>query len=176
MMSLSDYNIAVLAEDLYQELELWYPYYRFQEAGAEVEVLGTGEPSYTSKRGYPVNIDRDVSTADPGAYDAVIIPGGYAPDRMRAHAPLIDFVRAMDEHGKVVAFICHAGWVAVSAGILEGRRCTSVASIQDDMVNAGAEWVDEAVVRDGNLISSRVPPDLPDFCRTIIEALTEQQS
>jgi protease I len=112
-----------------------------------------------------------VDDASADEFDAVVIPGGYSPDRMRRHKPLVEFVRSMHRNGRVVAFICHAGWVPASADILEGKRVTSVASIRDDLVNAGAQWVDEPVVRDGNLISSRRPSDLPAFCRTIIAAV-----
>lgn len=170
-MELSEKRIAVLAEDLYEELELWYPFYRMKEAGAEVRILGTGRPEYHGKHGLPVHADMRVEEAAVDDFDAVVIPGGYSPDRMRRHAPLVEFVRAMSEAGKLVAFICHAGWVPISAGIVEGHEVTSFPSIQDDLRNAGAAWLDREVVRDGNLISSRSPADLPAFCRTIIEVL-----
>ncbi|MDQ7030722.1 MAG: type 1 glutamine amidotransferase domain-containing protein [Ardenticatenia bacterium] len=170
-MELKGKRVAVLVEDLYQELEFWYPYLRLKEAGAEVVVLGTGKETYTSKHGYPARADRPVEAVSPDEFDAVIIPGGYAPDLMRRSPALVEFVRQMDAQGRIVAFICHAGWVPISAGILRGRMVTSFFSIKDDMVNAGAEWVDREVVRDGNLISSRTPADLPAFCRTIIKAL-----
>ncbi|MFP3896466.1 MAG: type 1 glutamine amidotransferase domain-containing protein [Anaerolineales bacterium] len=171
-MELQGKRIAILAEDNYEDPELWYPFYRMKEAGAEVSVVGMpGVETYESKHGYPVSVDVYAEDVSPEDFDAVIIPGGYAPDRMRRHAAMLDLVRDMFEQGRFVAFICHAGWVPVSAGIVEGRRVTSVSSIKDDLINAGAEWVDEAVVRDGNLISSRTPVDLPVFCRTIIEAL-----
>jgi protease I len=171
-MELEGKRIAILAEDLYQELELWYPLLRMREAGASVRVVGMpGAGEYQSKHGYPVKVDvaADEVTADD--FDAVIIPGGYAPDRMRRHPPMLDLVRGLFERGGVVAFICHAGWVPISAGILKGKRVTSFSAIKDDMVNAGADWVDAEVVQDGNLISSRTPADLPAFCRTIIAAL-----
>ena len=172
-MELSGMRVAVLAEDIYEDLELWYPKLRLTEAGATVHVLGTGKESYQSKRGYEVLVDGTVDVAKPEEYSAVIIPGGYAPDKMRAHEPLVEFVRAMNAKGRLVAYICHAGWVAASAGIVSGRKLTSFWSIKDDMIHAGADWVDEEVVRDGNLISSRVPSDLPAFCREIIGALSE---
>lgn len=172
-MKLDGKRVAILAEDVYEDLELWYPYYRLKEAGADVVVLGTGKETYESKHGYPVQADTPVDEVSPDDFDAVVIPGGYSPDKMRRHPPMIDFVRDTDAAGKIVAFICHAGWVPVSAGIVEGRTVTSFFSIKDDMVNAGANWVDREVVRDGNLISSRTPDDLPAFCRTIIGALVE---
>ena len=171
-MSLSDKHIAILAEDNYQELELHYPRLRLIEAGARVSVLGAGKHSYHSGKGYAIKVDADIAEVDVNDFDAVVIPGGMAPDRMRRHRAMVDFVRALHEKEKPVAWICHAGWMAVSADIIRGRRVTSFASIRDDMVNAGGDWVDEEVVVDGHLISSRVPDDLPAFCRAIIEALS----
>jgi len=171
-MSLEGKRVAVLAEESYQELELWYPLLRLREAGAEVKVIGTGSArTYGSKHGYPVTVDAAADEVSADDFDAVVIPGGYAPDRMRRYPALLDFVREMDAQGKVVAAICHAGWVLVSAGILKGRRATCFFAIKDDLVNAGATYLDQPVVRDGNLITSRVPDDLPAFCQAIIEAL-----
>jgi protease I len=168
-------RIAVLAEDMYEDLELWYPLIRMKEAGADVDVVGMpGVESYDSKHGYPARVTVAVDEVSAGHFDAVIIPGGYAPDRMRRHKPLLDLVRGVFDKGGIVAFICHAGWVPISAGIVAGKRVTSFFAIKDDLVNAGAEWVDEPVVQDGNLISSRTPSDLPAFCRAIIAALERQ--
>lgn len=171
-MELEGKRIAVLAEDHYEDLELWYPLLRMREAGAEVTVIGMpGVESYSSKHGYPVRVDAvaaDVSAED---FDGIIIPGGYAPDRMRRHKAMLDLVRGIFRRGGAVAMICHAGWVPISAGIVEGKTVTSVSAIRDDLLNAGAEWVDQEVVVDGNLISSRGPNDLPAFCRAIIAAL-----
>jgi len=171
-MELEGKRVAVLAEELYQELELWYPLLRLREAGAEVLVVGTGSAdTYSSKHGYPVEVDAAADSVCADDFDAVIIPGGYAPDRMRRYPAVVGLVREMDAQGKVVAAICHAGWVLVSAGVLEGRKATCFFAIKDDMVNAGAIYLDQPVVRDGNLITSRTPDDLPVFCRTIIAAL-----
>ncbi|HEC35109.1 MAG TPA: type 1 glutamine amidotransferase, partial [Anaerolineae bacterium] len=171
-MELKSKRIAILAEDMYQELELWYPLLRMREAGAEVQVIGTGSAeTYGSKHGYPVAVDAAADEVRAEDFDAVVIPGGYAPDRMRRYPALVDFVREMDAQGKVVAAICHAGWVLASAGVLRGRRATCFFAIKDDLVNAGAAYVDAEVVRDGNLITSRTPDDLLAFCRTIIAAL-----
>ena len=170
-MSIQNKHIAILAEDDYQELELHYPRLRLIEAGARVSVLGAGKDVYHSKNGYTAECDADVAAVDAGDFDAVVIPGGMAPDKMRRHESMVKFVRALNEAGKPVAWICHAGWMAVSADIIRGRRVTSFSSIRDDMVNAGGDWVDEAVVVDGNLISSRVPGDLPEFCKALLEAL-----
>lgn len=171
-MELEGKRIAVLAEDMYQELELWYPLLRMREAGAEASVVGMpGVKEYSSKHGYPVQVDVAAGAVSADDFDAVIIPGGYAPDRMRRHQPMLDLVRGVFERGGAVAAICHAGWVPISAGIVNGKRVTSVSAIKDDLVNAGAEWVDQEVVQDGNLITSRTPVDLPAFCRTIIAHL-----
>ncbi len=146
---------------------------RFREAGAEVSVVGTGaKETYESKHGYPASADAAADDVTAGTFDAVVIPGGYAPDRMRRCKPMVKLVRDMFEQGKVVAAICHGGWMLVSAGVLTGKRATSFIAIRDDMVNAGAEWEDAEVVVDGNLITSRTPDDLPAFCRAIIEGLS----
>ena len=173
-MGIDSKRIAMLAEDQYEDLELWYPLIRMKEAGARVDVVGMpGVETYRSKHDYPVGVDVSVDDVSAEDFDAVIIPGGYAPDRIRRHAALLDLVRGVFEQGGVVAFICHAGWVPISAGIVEGRRVTSFDAIKDDLVNAGADWVDEEVVQDDNLISSRTPADLAAFCRTIIARLSE---
>ncbi|MGD1995951.1 MAG: type 1 glutamine amidotransferase domain-containing protein [Anaerolineae bacterium] len=171
-MELKGKRIAILAEDNYQELELWYPLLRMREAGAEVKVVGMpGVEVYHSKHGYPVNPDVAASDVSAEDFDAVIVPGGYAPDRMRRHPPMLDLVRGVFERGGIIGAICHAGWVPISAGIVKGKRLTSVSAIKDDLINAGAEWVDQEVVQDDNLITSRMPGDLPAFCRAIIAAL-----
>ena len=173
-MQLTGKRIAILAENLFEDLELWYPYYRLKEAGAEVQILGTGAESYKGKNGLSVKPNRKVVDVSSDEFDAVVIPGGYSPDHMRRHQPLIEFVHSMAEKNKLVAYICHAGWVAISAKIVAGRQVTSFSSIKDDLENAGARWIDQEVVRDGNLVSSRKPDDLPAFCRTIIEALANR--
>ena len=171
-MRLEGKRIAVLAEELFEDLELWYPLIRMREAGADVTVVGTAKSAtYHGKHGMPVQAEVASKDVAPEDFDAVIIPGGYAPDQMRRHQATLDLVLGIFERGGVVAMICHAGWVPISAGIVEGKRATSFFAIKDDMVNAGAIWEDKAVVRDGNLISSRTPDDLPVFCRAIIDAL-----
>ncbi|SRR6266536_5413497 len=171
-MTLAGKRIAILAENMYQEMELWVPYYRLKEEGAEVKVVGAGgAKSYTSKHGYPVSVDVQADHVKAVEFDAVIVPGGYAPDMMRRHPAMVSLVREASQQGKVVAAICHAGWMLVSAGILKGRRATSFFSIKDDLIAAGANWVDEEVVVDGTLITSRKPDDLPAFCRAIVGAL-----
>ncbi|MGQ0570095.1 MAG: type 1 glutamine amidotransferase domain-containing protein [Armatimonadota bacterium] len=173
-MHLKDTRVAVLAEEIYEDLELWYPVLRLREAGAEVKIIGpkAGEV-YKSKHGYPARADLSMDDVNAADFDALVIPGGYAPDRMRRHAAMLNLVRAMHEAKKPIAFICHAGWVPISAGIVRGRTLTSVSAIKDDLVNAGAKWVDQEVVVDGNLISSRTPPDLPAFCRELVTMLSQ---
>ena len=174
-MSLSGKRVAILAENLYQEMELWVPYYRLKEEGAEVKVLGAGgAKSYASKHGYPVAVDAQADAVSAVEFDAVVVPGGYAPDMMRRHAAMVKLVREAVQHGKVVAAICHAGWMLASADVVRGRRVTSFSSIKDDMVHAGGQWVDEEVVVDGALITSRRPDDLPAFCREIVKALAKK--
>jgi len=171
-MRLSGKRIALLVAELYQELEFWYPYYRLREEGAEVVPVGPEVKVYKSKLGYPAEAKLAAEDAEAAEFDGVVIPGGYAPDLMRRDPAMVRLVREAHAQGKVVAAICHAGWMLASAGILQGRRVTSVSSIKDDLKNAGAEWVDREVVRDANLITSRFPDDLPAFCRAISEALS----
>ncbi len=171
-MSLMGKRVAVLAEQDYEDLELWYPLLRLRGEGASVIVVGTGSAAtYTSKYGYPVNADVAAEQVDAKDVDAVVVPGGYAPDKLRRYPAVLNLVRQVFEQGKLVAFICHGGWVPISAGIVKGRRLTSVSAIKDDLVNAGATWVDEEVVQDGNMITSRRPPDLPAFSDAIVAYL-----
>jgi protease I len=172
-MELKGKKIAILAADLYEDNELWYPYYRMKEAGAEVNVVGTTSSAdvVESKHGYPVEIDLKADKVDPDDFDAIIIPGGYAPDKLRRCKATLSFVKSVFDQNKVIAAICHAGWVPISAGILKGKKATSVSAIKDDMQNAGVDWVDQEVVVDGNLITSRTPADLPAFCVEIIKTL-----
>ncbi len=171
-MDLKGKRIAVLVDNVYQELEVWYPVLRFREAGAEVVlVAGKAGQTYSSKLGYPCRSDISYDDARAADFDGVIAPGGFAPDYIRRHAKAIEFVRQMFEEGKLVAGICHGPWVLCSAGVLQGRRATSFFSIKDDVVNAGARWEDAEVVRDANLVTSRRPEDLPAFCRAAMEVL-----
>ncbi len=173
-MKLKGKRAALLVEEMYNDFEVWIPYYRLLEEGVEVTVVGSGAAStYQSKYGIPIGVDKNAADITVDQFDAIVIPGGYAPDKMRIHPEMVSLVRDAFNRGKVVAAICHAGWMLVSAGILKGKRATSFIAIKDDMVNAGALWEDSELVRDGNLITSRKPADLPAFCRTLVEAMGE---
>lgn len=171
MAELTGKRAAILVEDLYQELEVWYPYLRFKEADADVVTVGTGKKSYKSKLGYEVEAAADVREVKAATFDVVIVPGGYAPDILRRHEAVNQFVADMFNGGKVVGSICHGLWVCASAGILRGRTVTSFFAIKDDCTNAGAKWVDKEVVVDGKLVTSRNPFDLPAFMSETIRLM-----
>jgi len=172
-MRLSGKRAALLVEEIYNDFEVWIPYYRLLEEGVQVTVIGSGTAStYHSKYGIPIDVDKNASEVSAADFDAIVIPGGYAPDKMRIHQEMVSLVRDAFNSGKIVAAICHAGWMLVSAGVLKGKKATSYIAIKDDMINAGAIWEDSELVRDGNLITSRTPADLPAFCRTLIEAIS----
>lgn len=171
-MSLKNKKIVILVEHHYQDLEVWVPYYRLQEEGAKVIFAGTGSAqNYVGKYGYPVKAEQTTDKLKAKDFDGVIIPGGWAPDFLRRYDSALEFVREMDQAGKIVAAICHAGWVLASAGIVQGRTLTCFSAIKDDLIHAGAKVVDQEVVVDKNLITSRTPDDLPAFCRAIIKGL-----
>ncbi len=170
-MSLSGKNIAILTEDMFNEFELIYPYYRLQEAGARVIVVGTsGGATYRAKSGLAFVSDKGSGEVSGADFDGLVIPGGYAPDHMRRHQATVRLVKEIFAAGKPVAAVCHGGWMLASAEVVAGRRCTSFFSIKDDLVHAGARWEDAEVVVDGNLITSRTPDDLPAFMRAYIAA------
>ncbi len=171
-MPLTGKRVLIFAGPLYEDLELWYPKIRLEEEGATTTIAGTGERTYQGKRGYPITVDVDVAQVEARDFHGLMIPGGYAPDIMRRSPRLLQLTRQIFQAGKPVAFICHAGWVPISAGIVKGKRVTSVGAIRDDLVNAGALWEDSPVVTDGNLISSRTPADLPAFMKELIRQLS----
>lgn len=167
-------RIAVLVEDFYQDLEVWYPILRLREAGCEAVAIGPQKKTYKSKHGYEIPADASVDEVSAEDFDAVVVPGGFAPDYLRRHAKINSFVRDIFKSGKPVAAICHGLWVCVSAGILKGKTATSFFAIKDDVSNAGAKWVDTEVCVDGNLISSRKPEDLPAFMKALFGALEKK--
>jgi protease I len=165
-------SVLLLAADDFEDMELLYPLYRLREEGVQVTVAGLDNHPVTGKKGHgPVPVDTTVDEVAERYFDALVIPGGYAPDKLRRSDDVLDLVRAFDRAGKPIAFICHAGWVPISAKILKGRRATSVGAIRDDMVNAGVDWVDEAAVVDGNLISARTPADLGPWMKALLHTL-----
>lgn len=171
--SLKGKRVAILVEKQYEDLELWYPYHRLREAGVEVFLVGPkADETYPSKHGYPAKATKGVGSVNAADLDGIIIPGGYAPDHMRTNAAMVKLVRDCVEQDKVVSAICHAGWMLCSANVLKGKRVTSYVAIKDDMINAGANWIDEEVVRDGNLVTSRKPDDLPMFMQATLECLS----
>lgn len=175
-MRLKGKQAVVLVDQLYQELEVWYPLYRLREEGAETFLVGIeAGKSYPSKMGYPAVSDKAAADVRVDKLDCLIIPGGFAPDHMRRHEVINRLVADAVNQGKVVAAICHGPWMLCSAKVLRGRKVTSFFAIKDDVTNAGAEWTDAEVVVDKNLITSRKPDDLPAFMRATIDALCEKR-
>ena len=171
---LKEKKIIILIEDMFNVFEFWYPYYRLKEAGAEVTVVGSGRSEvFTGKPATECKADLSADQVSAKDYDGVVIPGGYAPDMMRRFPAMVNLVKDLDSDGKLVAAICHAGWMLASAEIISGRKLTSFFAIKDDLVHAGAEWVDQEVVVDANLITSRTPDDLPAFMKAILHFLDQ---
>jgi protease I len=176
-MALSGRKALVLAADDFEDMELLYPVCRLIEEEVAVTVAGLDDHPVRGKKGHgPVPVDTTVDQVAEADFDALVIPGGYAPDKLRRSDAVLSLVRAFDDAGKPIAFICHAGWVPISAKILKGRRATSVGAIRDDMVNAGTDWVDEATVVDGNLISARTPADLGPWMKALLAAMDKNGS
>jgi protease I len=173
-MELKGKRAAILVEQQYQEMEVWYPLYRLREAGCEVTLVAPeAGQNYPSKLGYPAKSDKAARDVTANDFDLLVIPGGFAPDFLRRSEAVIRFASAMAEQGKVVAAICHGPWVLCSTQALKGRKATCFFAIKDDVINAGAKYVDAEVIRDGNIITSRKPDDLPAFMQMIFQALKE---
>ncbi len=164
---------VVLCANMYEERELWYPYYRLKEAGMNVTLVGVKEGTFTGKAGLPCKVERDISQVDPEEIDAVIVPGGFAPDSLRRDDQVLNLVKRVHNKGGLIAAICHGPWVLVSANILQNRQVTCFGAIIDDVKNAGAEYQDKKVIKDDNIVTSRTPDDLPDFMDTCLQVLQE---
>ena len=172
MKPLEGKHFLMFVEEVYEDLELWYPKLRLLEAGARVTVAGPEAGRvYAGKHGYPCRAEAALDALEPGDFHGLVIPGGFAPDRLRRMESVQRLTRSMHGSGKLIAHICHAGWIPISSGIMKGYRCTSTPGIKDDLINAGATWVDEPVVVDRMMVSSRRPDDLPDFMRGIFSVL-----
>ena len=167
-------TIAILVGPEYEDLEVWYPMLRLAEAGYDTPLVGIGDASYTGKWGYPAPVDRHVDDVDPDELAGVLAPGGWAPDKIRRIPKVLELVRRVHERQRMVATICHGPWILISAKIVAGRTLTSTVGIRDDVVNAGATWVDQPSVIDGNIVSARVPKDLPDFAKAMLQVLDAQ--
>ncbi|PWU68019.1 type 1 glutamine amidotransferase domain-containing protein [Gracilibacillus dipsosauri] len=171
-MRLKDKKVIALLEEDFEDLELWYPVLRLREEGAIVDLVAKeAKKKYFGKYGVPAESDYSFSQIDVNDYDAILVPGGWAPDKLRRYREVLDMVRSMNEQQKPIGQICHAGWVLISAGILRGKKVTSTPGIKDDMTNAGSLWFDEAVVTDGHIVSSRRPPDLPPYVKAFADLL-----
>lgn len=172
-MTLDKKIIALLYSD-FEDLELWYPILRLREEGVKVVLVAPdSNKKYIGKYGVPAISDKSFDKIDYKSYDGVLIPGGWAPDKLRRFEKVIEIVKYMNDNNKLVGQICHAGWVSISADILKGVNVTSTPGIKDDMRNAGAIWHDKPCITDGNIISSRRPPDLPDYLKEIIKFLSK---
>lgn len=175
-MRLQGKKIAYFVEDGFEDLEFWVPVMRLREEGAEVTVIGTGsQKQYTGKHCLSATPDTTADRVTADEFDAVVIPGGWAPDKLRRYESVRKLVRDAYYQGKIIGSICHAGWVPVSAGIVKGHRATGSVAIKDDLVNAGATWVDAPAFRDGNIVWGRVVDDIPDFCRELVQAIAERR-
>jgi protease I len=165
-------KILAFVDHIYEDLELLYPKIRCEEEGWQVVVAGPeAGVTYKGKHGYPCVSDAAIADVDAADYDGLLVPGGFMPDKLRRDPKVLELTRAFDAAAKPIAFICHAGWILISANILRGRKATSTVGIKDDMINAGADWVNEPLVIDGHLISSRTPVDLPVFGKAFVDAL-----
>src|SRR5262245_14427275 len=168
-------TLLAFVDDNYEDLELWYPKLRLEEAGYQLRLAAKELKAYRGKHGYPVRADALLDMVSSAEFCGLLIPGGFMPDQLRRGPKVLKLTREFDEHGKLVAFICHGGWIPISAKILRGRRATGSQGIKDDLENAGAIWIDAPVVIDGNLISSRTPKDLPMFAKAMVEVLNHRQ-
>jgi protease I len=167
-------TLLTFVDDIYEDLELWYPKLRLEEAGYAMRVAGAELKTYSGKHGYPAPSDALISEMNSRDFCGLLVPGGFMPDKLRRDSKVLSLTREFFEQGKLVAFICHGGWIPISAKILKGKRVTGSRGIKDDLENAGGIWVDEPVVIDGNLISSRTPKDLAPFGKAMVDFLNKE--
>ncbi len=170
-MSLEDKKVAYFVDKGFEDLEFWVPVMRLREENARINIVGTGKTKYVGKHGLTASPDVQAGNIVPDHFDGAVIPGGWAPDRLRRSRPALNFICKLYEQDKIIGSICHGGQVLISAGILEGHRATGTRAIKDDLENAGATWVDKAAFQDDNLVWGRVVKDIPDFCRELVKAL-----
>lgn len=175
-VNLDGKRFLLFVDDVYEDLELWYPKLRLEEAGARAIVAGPqANRSYAGKHGYPCVADAAIDDMEEADFHGLVIPGGFSPDKLRRDAKVLDLTRSFAKAGKLVAAICHGGWICVSAGVYKGVRVTGSLGIKDDLVNGGGKWEDAAVVVDRNFVSSRKPSDLPDFMKGVFQVMREQR-
>jgi protease I len=174
LMQLNGHRVLFFVGECYEDMELWYPLYRLQEAGAETVIAGQSIETFSGKHGYPCTAEALIDSMQESQFTALVIPGGFMPDKLRRDPKVLDLCRQFNHSGKLIGMICHAGWIPISADILRGRTVTSTPGIKDDIVNAGATWKDEAVVTDGNFVSARRPADLPAFGAALTDYLQRQ--
>ncbi len=172
-MRLKGKRVAILVEEGFEDLEFWVPLMRLEEEGAEITVVSRKPGTYRGKHCLTATASQGASEVRAEDFDAVVVPGGWAPDKLRRDPAVLDLVRGAYQQGKIVASICHGGWVLISAGIVAGHRATGSIGIRDDLLNAGATWVDEPAFRDGPLVWGRVVRDIPAFCRELVQALAD---
>ena len=172
-MKLANKKVVCFVDRGFEDLEFWVPVMRLREAGAEVTIAGTGREEYTGKHGLKAEVDKNAAELEVENYDGAVIPGGWAPDRMRRSDSVLSFLQSLDEDGKIIATICHGGQVLISAELVEGRKATGTTAIKDDLENAGATWVDQPAFQEENLVWGRVVKDIPDFCRELVTSLAK---
>ena len=169
-------TFLILVGPEYEDLEVWYPKLRLEEAGYTTKLAGIGDATYRGKHGYPAQVDGHVRDFAASELVGILAPGGWAPDKLRRDLDVLTRVREVHEAGKLVATICHGPWILISAGIVRGRTLTSTVGIRDDVINAGATWVDRPAVIDGNIVSARVPKDLPAFTVAMLDVLSRRDA
>jgi protease I len=172
-MRLENKRVGIFVEDGFEDLEFWVPVMRLREEGAQVTVIGSGRAdSFRGKHCLEARPDVAADLVSADDFDALVVPGGWAPDKLRRVPAVLELVRTVYQQGKILGSICHGGWVLVSAGVAKSHRATGSTGIKDDLTNAGASWVDQAAFRDGNLVWGRVVEDIPDFCRELVTAIS----